>query len=99
MIGSVLLILYGVKGTRAKIRKIFKKLGMFDLNSPGFQQQIAQMNAELASDSHRTETLRNLDLFVLDNSLRETTVGQLRGHTLENKRKIFGQVSAFLKMF
>ena len=40
----------------------------------------------------KTETLRNLDLFVLDNSLRETKVGQLRGHTLENKRIIFDHV-------
>ena len=40
----------------------------------------------------RRNRLRDLDLFVLDNSLRETTVGQLRGHTLENKRKIYDQV-------
>jgi len=33
--------------------------------------------------------LRDLDLVVLDNSVRESTVGQLRGHTPEDKFKIF----------
>jgi len=36
--------------------------------------------------------LREMELFVLDNSLRESTVGQLRGHTIENKWKIYEQV-------
>ena len=31
-------------------------------------------------------------MIVLDNSIRESTVGQLRGHTLENKWKIYNQV-------
>ena len=30
-----------------------------------------------------------MDFFVLDNSICETTVGQLRGHTPENKIKIY----------
>ena len=33
--------------------------------------------------------LRDLDFFILDNSIRESTVGQLRSHTLENKIAIF----------
>merc|ERR1711962_445501 len=58
-----------------------------------FDEEIAAMKAQLSDDyKERTERLKNLDLFVLDNSLRETTVGQLRGHTLENKRTIFEQV-------
>ena len=36
--------------------------------------------------------LRDMDLFVLDNSLRESTVGQLRGHTLEDKWQVFDEV-------
>ena len=60
----------------------------------GFEKQVNAMTQRLSHDYHdRTEVLKNLDLFVLDNSLRETTVGQLRGHTLENKRTIFDQVS------
>lgn len=35
------------------------------------------------------ERLASLDLFILDNSIRESTVGQLRGHTLENKKEIY----------
>lgn len=38
------------------------------------------------------EALLNKDVFVLDNSLRETTVGQLHGHTIENKWQIYNQV-------
>jgi len=40
----------------------------------------------------KRERLQNLDFFVLDNSIRESTVGQLRSHTLENKIKILEQV-------
>ena len=36
--------------------------------------------------------LKELDCFVLDNSLRESTVGQLRGHTLQDKWKIFNEI-------
>ena len=37
-------------------------------------------------------TLKHLDCFVLDNSIRESTVGQLRGHTIDNKWKIYNEV-------
>ena len=40
----------------------------------------------------KRQILKDLDLFVLDNSIRESTVGQLRGHTLENKWKIYDEV-------
>lgn len=36
--------------------------------------------------------LKNMELFVLDNSLRESTVGQLHGHTIENKWQIYNEV-------
>ena len=50
------------------------------------------------------QRLRDLDLFVLDNSIRESTVGALRGHTLQNKHDIYKQVgipikNAFLNIF
>lgn len=49
--------------------------------------------AKYTSLGHKKlELLRNLDLFVIDNSIRETTVGSLRGHTLENKRLIYEEV-------
>ncbi|XP_019860881.1 PREDICTED: uncharacterized protein LOC109589213 [Amphimedon queenslandica] len=40
----------------------------------------------------KRERLRNLDFFCLDNSIRESTVGQLRSHTLQNKIDILHQV-------
>ncbi len=39
----------------------------------------------VAEAQGKRSVLKNLDLFVLDNSLRESTVGQLRGHTIDNK--------------
>ena len=53
---------------------------------------IASANADIAMHSKKRQILRELDCFVLDNSLRESTVGQLRGHTLENKWKIYEEV-------
>ena len=35
------------------------------------------------------ERLKELDLVIMDNSVRESTVGQLRGHTAEDKFKIY----------
>lgn len=40
----------------------------------------------------KRERLKNLDFFCLDNSLRESTVGQLRSHTLQNKIDILEEV-------
>ncbi|XP_071955096.1 uncharacterized protein [Antedon mediterranea] len=38
------------------------------------------------------ERLKTMELFVLDNSLRETTVASLRAHTIENKRAIYEEI-------
>lgn len=59
---------------------------MADIDS--FMDQYNSMNDEIKP---RFETLKNLDLFVLDNSIRESTVGALRGHTLQNKIDILEQ--------
>ena len=42
--------------------------------------------------SKRHDRLKDLDLFILDNSIRESTVGQLRSHTLADKIQIYEQV-------
>lgn len=47
---------------------------------------------EKAAAADKRDVLKNLDMFVLDNSLRESTVGQLRGHTLQNKWSILEEV-------
>ena len=53
---------------------------------------LATANAQIAEHVKQQQTLRELDCFVLDNSLRESTVGALRGHTLENKWRIYEEV-------
>ena len=47
---------------------------------------------DFGKSTSKYDVLRNLDFFVLDNSIRESTVGQLRGHTLENKWAIYNEV-------
>ena len=53
---------------------------------------IAEMQKRANLDCPKRRILQDLDLIVLDNSIRESTVGQLRGHTLENKWKIYDEV-------
>ena len=57
-----------------------------------FEEEVRRVKADIAQEAIKRETLCNLDCFVLDNSIRESTVGQLRGHTLENKWKIYEEV-------
>ena len=45
-------------------------------------------SGEKDNDERELRELVNVDFFVLDNSLRETTVATLKGHTLENKKQI-----------
>lgn len=49
-------------------------------------QHFAQQAKLLAE--HKLERLRTLQLFVLDNTVRESTVAQLRGHTLPDKHRL-----------
>ncbi len=56
------------------------------LNKPNQRKNVAERKQEI---------LREKKIFVLDNSLRESTVGQLRGHTIENKWKIYEQVNVY----
>ena len=55
-------------------------------------QKIQRMQEEIKEEGKKTKVLKRMELFVLDNSLRESTVGQLRGHTIENKWKIYNEV-------
>ena len=57
-----------------------------------FQDEITCMKSAIAKETRKRQVLKDLDCFVLDNSIRESTVGQLRGHTLENKWKIYNEV-------
>jgi hypothetical protein len=57
-----------------------------------FKNRIRAVNEEIEFISEKRKALRNNELFVLDNSLRESTVGQLRGNTIENKWEIYEEV-------
>lgn len=68
---------------------------VYDEKAPAFS--LKGFNAQLDQDKTASETqlnrLKNLDLFVLDNSIRETTVGVLRAHTVANKHDIYKEVN------
>ena len=53
---------------------------------------MAELDQGEKEKNAKQDILRELDCFVLDNSLRESTVGQLKGHTLEDKWRIFEEV-------
>ena len=55
-------------------------------------QEISRLAAAMKKENSKREVLRALDCFVLDSSLRESTVGQFRNHTLEDKMVIFEEV-------
>ena len=54
--------------------------------------RLKKLKRKTKTTESKQEILREKKLFVLDNSLRESTVGQLRGHTIENKWKIYEEV-------
>ncbi len=54
-------------------------------STEAFVPEIEQIKMDSAKQRKRVQILQDMDFFVLDNSIRESTVGQLRGHTLENK--------------
>lgn len=54
---------------------------------------LVNLKKNMKSIEEKRKILRDLDVFILDNSIRETTVGQIRGHTLENKWEIYNEVS------
>ncbi|MFT5466634.1 MAG: isopropylmalate/homocitrate/citramalate synthase [Verrucomicrobiales bacterium] len=55
------------------------------------KEELAAIAHQIELEDKKRARLRDLDLIVFDNSLRESTVGQLRGHTLENKFNIYRQ--------
>ena len=44
-----------------------------------------EYGGEKKAAATKRQVLKDLDLFVMDNSLRKSTVGQLKEHTLEGK--------------
>ena len=54
--------------------------------------EAANTREKVTNKKGKREYLKTLNCFVMDNSIRESTVGQLRGHTIENKLNIFDEV-------
>ena len=52
----------------------------------------ADVKTQLSHYQSKLDRLRNMELFVLDNSMRETTVASLHSHTLQDKRDIYEEI-------
>ena len=77
----------------AACRNILASFSLAAIRMEEVKAEVARVKADVKKiQLEKRERLKNLDFFVLDNSIRESTVGQLRSHTLENKLAIFEQV-------
>ena len=57
------------------------------------QEEVKKINSHIEDVKvQKRDRLRDMDFFCLDNSIRESTVGQLRSHTLQNKIDILKQI-------
>ena len=56
------------------------------------EEEVTHLTTTVREHAATRKRLQHVDFFVLDNSIRESTVGALRGHTLENKWKIYNEV-------
>ena len=76
---------------RGSVSPATKKIKLFD--DGDLNAEVAQVEADIQQVRvQKRERLKNLDFYLLDNSIRESTVGQLRSHTLQNKIDIFNEV-------
>ena len=57
-----------------------------------FAEVTQRMQIDIAQQTKKRKRIREVDCFVLDNSICESNIGQIRGHTLENKWKIYEEV-------
>ena len=65
-----------------------------------YKESVKKFRGDVVKDyKPKRQRLADIDLFVLDNSIRESTVGALRGHTLQNKHDIYKQVRMYLSIY
>ena len=65
---------------------------VYSLSPPNPSAPGAAASSTTLTTEKKMQNLRNVDVFVLDNSLRETTVASLYGHTIEGKYRILRSV-------
>ena len=74
-------------------------LAQVNLPDMPFQTQINRMNEDVREQNEKLKQLKELDLFVLENSFRESTLGQIHSYSVENRWKIYNEVSqSYLKI-
>ena len=85
-------------GSKRNINKHFKHVnqGACTVQSRQGSDSIMAGNSSIGEQSleEQIHAWKNLDFFCLDNSIRETTVGQIAGHTLENKQAIYQHIKS-----
>ena len=69
---------------RSSMRKKTKKMWE--------EKFLTNIKTQLSHSQDKLDRLKNMELFVLDNSLRETTVASIHSHTLQNKHDIYEEI-------
>ena len=64
----------------------------FTKSSVPFEEEIREVRESFVQGRKMRERLKELDLFVLDYSIRESTVHKIAGHTVNDKWKIYNEV-------
>ena len=76
--------------------KLCQYTGTIHQSTSDLRKEFSQLANNYKHDVEKKTTkykqLQDLDMFVLDNSIRESSIGQLRGHTLESKWAIYDEV-------
>ena len=68
--------------SRKKSQSPFRIEGKNSKTESKIDSIIGKVKRDISEKCQKRKTLQEVDLIVLDNSIRESTVGQLRGHTL-----------------
>jgi len=74
----------GSHGSRHKAR-----ISRDDTDNASFSRDVTEGMSDF---SPKLERLKNMEVFILDNTMRETTVAALKAHTVENKRAIYEEI-------
>ena len=57
-----------------------------------YDSLVEEYKENVKRETAKYTNLKDLDLFILDNSIQESTVGQTRGHTIDEKWQIYEEV-------
>ena len=73
----------------------FHKNESFAASTSSKETFLSEVQDLVDERNRKLDVLKNMEILVIDNSLRETTVASIKAHTVESKRAIFEEVKKF----